>query len=137
MSSLTRRLRRASRLLKILTTKAAWATRCPLLLARVATVELCDLQTTAGMLIGQAKGCLSTSRQMQGCSPCSTLLFESLQVWEGPVRGLDAVGTFGAAGYAILGNADWGELLANPEVHWRAAFAPICPCNVEISGCCI
>jgi hypothetical protein len=32
------------------------------------------------------------------------------------VRGLDSVGTFGAAGYAILGKADWSELLANPEV---------------------
>lgn len=41
------------------------------------------------------------------------------QVWEGPVRGLDAVGTFGAAAYSIHGNADWGELLANPEVRPR------------------
>ena len=32
------------------------------------------------------------------------------------MRGLDSVGTFGAAGYAILGKADWSELLANPEV---------------------
>ena len=41
------------------------------------------------------------------------------QVWEGPVRGLDAVGTFGAAAHTIHGNADWGELLANPEVLHR------------------
>ena len=46
----------------------------------------------------------------------STILCVMLQVWEGPVRGLDSVGTFGAAGYAILGKADWSELLANPEV---------------------
>lgn len=43
------------------------------------------------------------------------------------MRGLDAVGTFGAAAYSIHGNADWGELLANPEVRpqlFRPAYLP-------------
>lgn len=44
------------------------------------------------------------------------------------MRGLDAVGTFGAAAYAIHGNADWGELLANPEVN----FSDPSPADVQV-----